>query len=175
MPGLASSDFEFMRSKFFGRATEIRREDTAPFFQFIGPFLFSLTINRAYVNLWREGFLAGFLARESIDAELRSYGSGAFLLRYSTQVPGEIVISFVSGSSTKHYLIGESDVSPKARHTLAAFLWKTPNLKNILRVPLVAGEASWGAATLEMKPKEEVLKTWMDVLPSMVEGYDYQA
>lgn len=175
VPGLASSDFEFIRTKFFGRANQVRREDTGPFFQFIGPFLFSLTINKAYVNLWREGFLAGFLARESIDAELHSYGSGAFLLRYSTQVPGEIVISFVSGNATKHYLISESDVSPKARHTLAAFLWKTPNLKHILKVPVLAGEASWGAARLEKQLKEEVLKSWMDAIPSVVGGYDYQA
>jgi hypothetical protein len=112
------------------------------------------------------------LARESI--ELCSYGTGAFLLRYSTQVPGEIVISFVSGETTKHYLVGESDVSPKSRQTLGAFLWKTPNLKHILRVPFVAGEASWGVK-LEKKPKEEVLKGWMADLPNMVNGYDYQA
>jgi hypothetical protein len=165
-----------MRSKFFGRAKEVRRDDAGPFFQFIGPFLFSLTINRAYVNLFREGYLAGFLSREAIDAELQSYGPGAFLLRYSTQVPGEIVISFVSGnSSTKHYLVGESDVSPKARHTLAAFLWKTPTLKHILRLPFCAGEATWGGAKLEKKPKEEVLKGWMDAIPNMVGGYDFQA
>ncbi len=170
--GMSSGDLEYIRSKYYGRAAQVREDQTGDFFQFIGPFFFSLMINRSYVNLWSEGILAGFLGRESLD--LTAYGQGAFLLRYSTQVPGEIVISFVSGSATKHYLVSESDVSPKSRQALAAFLWKTPNLKFILSLPLMNGEHAFVSNRLTKRPKEEVLREWLDNnIPPVVFGYQF--
>jgi hypothetical protein len=121
LAGLSAGDLEYIRSKFFGRAQQIKQDQTDDFLQFIGPLFFSLIINRSYVELWNEGYLAGFIGRDALN--LAEHGQGSFLLRFSTQMPGEIVISFVGGGATKHYLVSESDVSPKSRQTLAAFLW----------------------------------------------------
>ncbi len=169
--GLSAGDLEYIRSKFFGRAQQIKADQTDDFLQFIGPLFFSLIINRSYVELWNEGYLAGFVGRDALN--LTEHGPGSFLLRFSTQMPGEVVISFVGGGVTKHYLVSESDVSPKSRQTLAAFLWKTPNLKHILRLSEVNGERALGR--LVKQPKEEVLRVWLaDNVPAMVNGYDFQ-
>jgi hypothetical protein len=169
--GLSAGDLEYIRSKFFGRAQQIKADQTDDFLQFIGPLFFSLIINRSYVDLWNEGYLAGFVGRDALN--LTEHGQGSFLLRFSTQMPGEIVISFVGGGVTKHYLVNESDVSPKSRQTLAAFLWKTPNLKHILQLAEVNGERVLGR--LVKQPKEEILRVWLaDNIPTMVSGYDFQ-
>ena len=171
--GLTSSDLQYVRNKFLGRGL-VPIDRYGDIFGFFGPMLFSLYLHRDYVTLWREGYIMGFAPRDTVD--LRPYGPGAFLLRYSTGVPGELVISFCSnrGDTTKHYLIREGDVSPKSRQMLASFLWKTPNLKFILRLPLVNGEYSMGSKLIK-EPKEKVLQPWLpaDGIPTTFAGYEY--
>jgi hypothetical protein len=169
--GFTFMDLEYIKKKYFGHAN-VKKNSCGEFFKFLGPFLLSQYVSRDYINLWEDGFLAGFIARESVD--LRPYGPGAFLLRYSTGVSGEIVISFVSakGDSTKHYLVREGDVSPKCRQKLAEFLWKTPNLKFMLKLPQVNNEFSFNSKLIKL-PKEDVLREWIpqDQIPNKFVGY----
>lgn len=87
----------------------VDRKAFADFWSWFGESVTKLTHRRHLLPLWTQGLLLGFLSTEEADQLLRGQPDGTFLVRFSNNYSGELILSYKAEgqASVRHYLIQE--------------------------------------------------------------------
>jgi len=105
-------------------------------------------------------YLIAFITGAEAEEQLRNELDGAFLIRLSERLDGELVITYRHQSTLRHYLIQPDDTADKKK-TLIDFLGQNRNFVHILQVRHDAN----GNPTFYRHNKDKVLQKYYKKAP----------
>ena len=72
--------------------------------------------------MWTKGLVCGFISKQEAQEELKTYGAGTFLIRFSERQAGALAVAYKqSNSKCRHYLLKNEDISGQGR-SLSIFI-----------------------------------------------------
>ena len=120
-------------SKYLNGKSQITLNDFESFWKWFGQVMHKIRHQKPFVSMWLQGHVFGFIGRDDTKALLQSKPNGSFLIRFSEQIGGGIVIAFVH----IHPLLGQKQVdhyllTPKELDDIVDVIAKYAVLKWIL-------------------------------------------
>jgi hypothetical protein len=160
-------DFEYLHDKFFGNKATITLKDFEHFWSWFGKGLHILRYQRHVGNLWKNGLIYGFIAKDAVHRALSTEKPGSFLVRFSENHPGSFAVAYRHLDEIKHYLVKSDDIGQKK--TLPDFLQECPQFVFVLRVTA----DSEGRPVLTSYRKDTVLDPFLSHRPQVTTpGYE---
>lgn len=146
---LTLADFEYMlQAKGLGQTGHLDLKDYIRFWDWIGPGLKKLRYQKHLLQLFCQGFIAGFITGPQAEEQLKLHPPGSFLIRFSVRMEGEFVISYTAQNDrltdpVRHYLVQSTDTAEK-KQSLVDFLGNHRVFQNILQLTtLDNGQRVW--------------------------------
>jgi len=144
---LGRSEFLFLFQKKLGKNfddpnTIITQKDFDNFWNWFGPVLQKIRYCKFLLPMWNQGLVWGIIDKPEAEKQLKNFGAGTFLLRFSERQPGALAIAYKqSKQQCRHYLVKNTDTTGQGR-SLPNFIRDSFSLLQFLRVSDVGSERS---------------------------------
>eukprot|EP01090_Pellita_catalonica_P001139 TRINITY_DN10846_c0_g1_i1.p1 TRINITY_DN10846_c0_g1~~TRINITY_DN10846_c0_g1_i1.p1 ORF type:complete len:608 (+),score=60.48 TRINITY_DN10846_c0_g1_i1:195-1826(+) len=149
---LSGDDLQYLHQRWFGNKSMVTCADFEKFWSWFGKSLHTLRYQRHVGNLWKNGFIYGFLTKDGVGCSLRNAAAGSFVVRWSENHPGSFAVGYKHLDTVKHYLVKADDVSGPKKN-LPDFLYECPQFVYILKL----SRDSFNQPVLTPYRKEEAL------------------
>jgi len=128
--------------KDFDTNTIITQKDFDNFWNWFGPVLQKIRYCKFLLPMWNQGLVWGIIDKHEAEKQLKNFGVGTFLLRFSERQPGALAIAYKqSKSQCRHYLVKNTDITGQGR-SLPNFIRESFSLLQFLRVSDFGSERS---------------------------------
>jgi len=144
---LAIHEFSFLFSKklsknFDDPSTIITQKDFDNFWTWFGPTLQKIRYQKFLHPMWNQGLAFGIIDKSEAEKQLRDFGAGTFLLRFSERQTGSLAIAYKQSRAVcRHYIIKNTDTTGQGK-SLPNFIRDSPSLLQFLRCSIsdIGGE-----------------------------------
>jgi len=148
---LWKSEFSFLFSRKLGKSFDenitISQKDFDSFWNWFGPVLQKIRYHKHLLPLWNQGLIWGIIDKKEAEKQLKEYGAGTFLIRFSEGQAGSLAIAYKQRRDyCRHYLIKNSDTNGQGK-SLINFIKDAMPLLQFLRVVNYGNEK--GVSTLD--------------------------
>eukprot|EP01127_Copromyxa_protea_P018026 TRINITY_DN5585_c0_g1_i1.p1 TRINITY_DN5585_c0_g1~~TRINITY_DN5585_c0_g1_i1.p1 ORF type:complete len:828 (+),score=136.49 TRINITY_DN5585_c0_g1_i1:86-2569(+) len=139
-------ELKHFHQKLLGGRDVVTLHNAQTFFAWFGHVQRTIRFKKHISNLWNEGLVFGFMAKEVCEQILAPMEPGVFIIRFSDSRPGLFAVAYVSTSllpkhesayEVKHYLVNTQDTG--SNKSLPDFLRSLGILSHILKIDPVTG------------------------------------